>query len=152
MSRNAGRNAGIAIALGAGIAAAPVLAADDFYAVGTALFGENEVGHEGAGEDASGSFSGEIDMEAGTLCYFLEIEGLDGFTAGHIHKGDKNSNGPPVAVLELAGGGADAEAVCAEVDAELLEDIGKNGEDYYVNVHTRRYPAGAIRGQLGDQG
>ena len=120
-------------------------AQDEAVALGASLFGENVVGGKGAGEDASGNFEGEIDMEAGTLCYFLEIEDLDGYTAAHIHKGKAGKNGPPVVTLELA---SDEEA-CVEVEADVLKAIAKDQEAYYVNVHTTAHPAGAIRGQLG---
>lgn len=134
--------------LGASIVAAPAALADEhLHALGASLFGANEVGHQGAGEDASGDFSGEIDMEAGTLCYYLEVEELDGFTAAHIHKGKEGKNGPPVVVLELTG--EDGEETCAQVDGEVLAAIASDHEDYYVNVHTSEFPAGAIRGQLG---
>ena len=38
---------------------------------------------------------------------------------------------------------------CVEgVDSELIQRIIDNPGRYYVNVHNRRYPAGAIRGEL----
>lgn len=132
-----------AVLIGGALAAAPLLAEEK--AVGASLFGENEVGHEGAGEDAGGDFSGFIDTEAGTLCYYLETYGLDTVTAAHLHKGRDGSNGDPVVVLEA---NADDE-VCVEVEAGLLSDIARREKDYYVNVHTEAYPAGAVRGQLG---
>ena len=128
------------------LATTAALAQDTVTMLGAQMYGEQEVGHEGAGEDAGGDFVAEIDSEAGTLCYFLDTYGLDDVTAAHVHKAPDGENGPPVVVLEV---GADDE-VCAEVEAELLGDIAANPDQYYVNVHTAAIPAGAIRGQLGD--
>lgn len=140
-------------ALSAGLALGLVGAAqaqDDgnFAYVGTSLFGENEVGHEGAGKQASGDFTAELDLSNGRLCYLLEVAGLDDFAAAHVHEGDAGKNGPPVATLQLAGD--DGEDVCMDVDAELLRKIAKNPARYYVNVHTAALPEGAVRGQLGE--
>lgn len=147
--RMQGRTLGWMLLGGAALAAAPVLADGHEEAheraLGASLFGMNEVGHEGAGEDAGGDFSGIIDMEAGTLCYYLETYGLEDVAAAHVHKGAAGENGPPVVVLEA---NADDE-VCAEVEADVLTDMAANEEGYYVNVHTAAIPAGAIRGQLG---
>ena len=140
----------VSLAVGASltaIAAAPLLAQDEPMMVSASLYGSNEVGHKGAGDDASGDFTGEINMDAGTLCYFLDIEGLDDVTAAHVHKGAKGKNGPPVVVLETDN--PDGDEICAEVEASVLADIAKNEDDYYVNVHTASIPAGAIRGQFG---
>lgn len=130
-----------------GMAVAPAQADEEVHSLGASLFGENEIGHEGAGEDAGGDFTGEIDTGRGTLCYYLEVYGLDEVTAAHIHKGKEGENGPPVVVLEFES--ADRDEVCLEVEAELLADMARHEERYYVNVHTAAYPAGAIRGQLG---
>lgn len=127
----------------AGLVAAPALAQDRYAYVGTSLFGHLEVGHKGAGDEASGDFTAELDLVDGKMCYTLEIVDLDGFTAAHIHKAEKGKNGPPVVTLELA-----SEDKCVDVDVELLKDIAKKKHKYYVNVHTEAYPQGAIRGQL----
>lgn len=146
--------------IGTGLAAATALAlisssaahAQDragegqFTYLGTSLFGENEVGHKGAGEEASGDFSAELDLANNRMCYLLEVLGLDDFTAAHIHEGGKGKNGPPVITLELAAD--DGEDVCVDVAPELIRKIARNPSRYYVNVHTSAFPAGAVRGQL----
>lgn len=125
------------------LAAAPAHSQKQYAYTGTSMFGEYEVGHKGAGEEASGDFSAEFDLLSGKMCYILEVNGLSGFTAAHIHKAEKGKNGPPVVTLELA-----SQDRCIDVDVELLKDIAKNEHKYYVNVHTEAFPAGAIRGQL----
>lgn len=138
-----------ALALALGIAgAAAAQDSGNFAYVGASLFGENEVDHTGAGEEASGDFSAELDLAKGRMCYLLEVDGLDTFTAAHIHEAAPGKNGPPVAALELAGDSGDD--VCTDVDAELLKKIARSPERYYVNVHTAAFPEGAIRGQLGE--
>ncbi|QFT78221.1 CHRD domain-containing protein [Erythrobacter sp. THAF29] len=129
--------------IGAGLVAAPTLAQAQYAYTGTSMFGSYEVGHDGAGEEASGDFTAEMDLENGKMCYMLEISGLEGFTAAHIHKAEKGQNGPPVVTLELA-----SDDKCIDVDVELMKDIAKNEHKYYVNVHTEAFPQGAIRGQL----
>lgn len=116
--------------------------------VGTSLFGDQEVDTEGAGEDASADFMAEFDYQEGRVCYMLEMDGLKDFTAAHIHKGKIGENGPPVMTLELSKDGAD---VCQDADVALMKEIAENEADYYVNLHTKRYPNGAVRGQLGQE-
>ncbi|MBA4162845.1 MAG: hypothetical protein C0515_12360 [Novosphingobium sp.] len=133
----------LSLALGSGAA----LAQDNVAYVGTGLFGENETG-KGAGEEASGDFSAELDMGKGRLCYMLEVDGLDEVTGAHIHEGGKGNDGPPVLTLQLAGPSGDD--ICVAVDRELLTNMARNKARYYVNVHTVAFPDGAIRGQLSD--
>ena len=55
----------LAIAGACALAATPALGQEAFKAIGASLFGDNEVGHEGAGDEAGGDFEGMIDHEAG---------------------------------------------------------------------------------------
>lgn len=138
----------VPLSLGAGVLAlaCPAFAQDNLAYIGTSLFGEQEVGHDGAGEDASGDFSAELDLAKGRMCYMLELEGLDTFTAAHLHEAAIGKEGPPVLSLQLLG--EDGEDICVDVDPELLKKIARNKQRFYVNVHTEAFPAGAIRGQL----
>lgn len=136
-----------ALPFAAALIAAPAMAQGDSVFIGTSMFGEYETDGEGAGEDAVGDFSAELDMKAGQMCYMLEVEGLDTVTAAHVHRGKLGEDGPPVVTLELMGD--DGDDVCVEVEPDLLKDIANNRPGYYINVHTEEFPSGAIRGQLG---
>ena len=98
------------------------------------------------GGAGSGSVTVVVDPPKGTVCYIMNVAGLDNVTAAHIHKGGPGENGPPVVPLEAPAGGASGGCVpvTAEVSAALLANPG----GYYVNVHTQALPSGAIRGQL----
>lgn len=120
-------------------------AQDNLAYLGTSLFGEYVVGG-GAGEDASGDFTAELDLAKGRMCYLLEVDGLDIFSSAHIHEGAKGENGPPAIELQLSGPKGDD--ICVNADPALLKDIVKRKDRYYVSVHTVSFPDGAVRGQL----
>lgn len=139
-----------AMVAAAGLLVSMPLAAQDederYGYVGTSLFGDQEVDTEGAGENASADFMAEFDYQEGRICYLLELTELKNFTAAHIHKGKVGENGPPVITLKLS---ADGDDVCEPADVAVMKDIAANEADYYVNVHTKKFPQGAVRGQLG---
>lgn len=103
-----------------------------------------------------------VDGDPATLCYVLEVSGIqlvpvgDGMAA-HIHEGGPDENGPVVAVLA---GPEDGDAGDCLTEGEsgkfpteeagIVQRILNNPEDFYINVHNPRFPDGAIRGQLMD--
>lgn len=106
-----------------------------------------------------------IDDDPKTLCYALvdikkvgELEQPPGNgRAAHIHEGTQGVNGPIVANLAWPQDGQAGDCLTeSEVgkfptgEFGIVQRILKNPQNFYVNLHNAEYPAGAIRGQLGE--
>ena len=111
----------------------------------TALTGAAEVPGPG---DSDGSGTAIIELNSGTgeICYELTVMDIASAAAAHIHVGAAGVAGPVVVGLQPPSDGSSS--ACATVSAELIKEIRKNPENYYVNVHNADFPAGAVRGQL----
>ena len=94
----------------------------------------------------SGTFRYQLVTKTHLLCYSLEWSGIDTPYASHIHKAPKGVEGN--VVVPLSASSPVKHSGCVKVPASLLAAIGKNPGAYYVNVHTKKYPGGALRGQL----
>jgi hypothetical protein len=86
------------------------------------------------------------DMKEGLLCWSLSVKGINPAIAAHIHKAAAGAAGPIVVPLSAPTPGSKG---CVGTSRALIRDIVANPAQYYVNVHTRDFPAGAVRGQLG---
>ena len=140
------RIAWIAAAVMVAGAGSAVWAQERYAYIGTSMFGSEVIGGGGADKEALGDFTAEMDLQKGRICYLLEVEGLDGMTAAHIHEGSKTKDGPPVVTLDISDSKGDD--ICQDADPEVLKKIARNKKNYYVNVHSIGFPEGAIRGQL----
>jgi hypothetical protein len=116
------------------------------------LLGGNEVSDEGQANvgDPNGVGSATVLVAGTTLCFGLTVNNLDAPTAAHIHQGRAGVNGPIVVPLTAPKtGDPGASSGCIpDVEPDLVEEILTHPEEFYVNVHTEKFPAGAIRGQL----
>jgi hypothetical protein len=116
----------------------------------TALTGAAEV--PGPGDpNASGTAFITLNQGQGEVCFDLSWAGIDGtVTAAHIHVGPAGVAGPVVVPLfSGAFAGTDSASACISgVSEELIKAIRHDPANYYVNVHSTVFPAGAIRGQL----
>jgi hypothetical protein len=102
--------------------------------------------------DATGSARVTVNQGIKEVCWSVSVENVDlPLVAAHIHTGNANVAGPPTIFL-IPANEQDADGVlngCATVDRTLAHGLILHPEDYYVNVHTALFPAGAARGQLG---
>jgi hypothetical protein len=118
----------------------------------TTLTGAAEV--PGPGDpDASGTAFITLNQGQGEVCFDLSWALIDGtVTAAHIHVGPAGVAGDVVVPL-FAGAlaGTDSASGCISgVSEELIKAIRQDPASYYVNVHSDVFPAGAVRGQLGN--
>jgi hypothetical protein len=86
-----------------------------------------------------------LDGAKGRVCWTFEgITGIGKALAAHIHKAPVGKAGAIVVPL-----GASYKAKgCTTATKTVVAGIEAKPNAYYVNVHTAKYPAGAIRGQL----
>ena len=105
----------------------------------------------GKAEVPKGSSSGSgivvlhLDAKKGTVCWvFQKVAKIDKPSAAHIHKGAAGKAGPVVVPL----GTAYKVKGCAKGSSATIAAIEEHPGRYYVNIHTAKFPAGAIRGQL----
>jgi hypothetical protein len=114
----------------------------------TILIGAEEVPGPG---DPDGIGTAHLTLNPGQdeVCWDINVSNITlPATAAHIHIAPRGVAGP--VVVPLSAPGADGRSTgCTSASRDLILDIIRNPENYYVNVHTRDYPAGAVRGQLG---
>ena len=96
--------------------------------------------------DGRGSAEVHIADPLDRVCYEINVNNLIDVTAAHIHRGAAGVAGPPVITLQAPTDGH-SEA-CEDIDGSLADEIEANPGAFYVNVHTREHPDGAVRGQL----
>jgi Cu/Zn superoxide dismutase len=96
---------------------------------------------------ATGLFSATVTRlgSEGTITWRLTFSGLTGRAfAAHIHSGPRNKSGP--VIVSLCSPCKSGASGRANVDESVLKAL-ESGKTY-VNVHTRKNPAGEIRGQI----
>jgi hypothetical protein len=133
------------------------------------LTGYQEATPAGVSSAATGSFEAAIDDDAQTIDYTLSYDGLEApVLFAHIHFGNRFTSGGVSAFL-CGGGGKPACPQSGTVTGTITaaDVIGPAGQGIapgefgelvaamragvtYANVHSTKFPAGEIRGQIDD--
>lgn len=142
--------AGAGAAAAVAIAVPLMLAPADATTTTTSLVANMDGPSEVPPADANGTgqifvFTTASDPTA--LCYVIFVDQIGKPVAAHIHPGAVGEVGDPIVPLKAPADGDTAG--CTDVRERLLARILNNPQNFYVNVHNRRFPDGAIRGQLG---
>jgi CHRD domain len=113
----------------------------------TTLTGAAEV--PGPGDpNGTGTATIRLNQGQGKVCFVLTASNITlPATLAHIHVGRAGTFGDPVVTLVppdatgMSGG-------CVSAPKATIKAIRRNSANYYVNIHTSDFGAGAIRGQL----
>lgn len=112
--------------------------------------------------EAKGDAEFKLSGDGSKMSFKIDVKSLENATSAHIHQGKKGQSGPPVVMLftgpkkagkfsgTLAKGditAADLKGSLAGKKLDAFADMLKSG-DYYVNVHSDKYPDGELRGQI----
>jgi CHRD domain len=128
------------------------VAAADEVRLTARLTGEAEI--PGPGDD-DGRGRAFIKLGEDEVCFTVRWKNIEAPTAAHIHVGEPDvagdivvglfmSTSPLPETISRVGG-------CVAADPALIDAIADDPGGYYVNVHNVDFPAGAIRGQLGEE-
>ena len=96
--------------------------------------------------DGGGTVQVTLNSDKNEVCYDVTVTKIDEATAAHIHEGAMGKDGPVKVGLDTPKGGATKG--CKSADAAVVKDMMANPANYYVNVHSKDFPKGAVRGQL----
>jgi hypothetical protein len=94
----------------------------------------------------TGTFRFQLIPSKGQVCYSLTWSKIGTALSSHIHKGAKGKSGP--VVIPLSAVAPVKHSGCVKAAKSLIQAIQAHPSRYYVNVHTAKYPGGAIRAQL----
>ncbi len=135
--------------LAALVLALPASAGEGRATLEANLTGEKEVPGPG---DPNGIGKAEVKVFREEVCYTLTFKRIAPATAAHIHEGRKGVPGPVVVTLfNRPNNPVESPARisdCVDIEPSLSEALREHPGRYYVNVHNKPYPDGAIRGQL----
>lgn len=111
------------------------------------MLGRNEIPGPGDADAFGVAF---VRFDGTQTCFTLTWRNLAAPTRAHIHQGARDVAGP--IVLPFFEGEVPAPISsahgCVTGGEELINDIRSHPDQFYVNIHTAAFPAGAIRGQL----
>ncbi len=108
---------------------------------------------EGAGEssdalDGVNKGFAVLHLERTAIRFSIDAPGLETVVATHIHHGSAGTNGPMVWEINPGYKGDSVHGSASGIPPGVITLIARDPAEYYVKLHTLKFPGGAIRGQL----
>ena len=105
--------------------------------------------HPGPGDpDGGGGASIELNGETGQLCLTLTLSAVGPPTDVHLHQAPHGQTGPMVLAVPSPAEAAPPGPVCVAIARDVSKKLRDDPTGYYLEVHNREFPDGALRGQL----
>lgn len=100
-------------------------------------------------EGAAGAAVVALVPQRNEMCVEIDVRDLDQPTAAHLHEAPSGTTGEVVLALAAPEHGEARVDACVSAGPHVLRRIGDEPSKFYVDVHSTRFPDGALRGQLG---
>src|SRR5256714_2207823 len=101
--------------------------------------------------DPKGSATGIVRVQGDRVTFAFSWKGISAPTLGHIHEGVKGVNGDvkvPLFTTPMPDTATAAAGVLTVSDPAIADALRANPSGFYLNLHTKEFPGGAVRGQL----
>lgn len=98
--------------------------------------------------DPEGRGFAVLRLEKTAIGFRIETHGLGTVTASHIHHGASGVNGPMLWEINPGFAGDSTEGEATGIPPGVLKLLAAEPSEFYVKLHTMKFPGGAIRGQL----
>jgi hypothetical protein len=101
--------------------------------------------------DLKGSATAVLRVQGDRITYAFSWKGISAPQLGHIHQGAKGANGPvaiPLFTTAMPDTATAAAGVLTVDDPATADALRANPSDFYLNLHTKEFTGGAVRGQL----
>ncbi len=101
--------------------------------------------------DPDGSATGLVRVQGDRVTFAFSWKGISAPTLGHIHEGRTGVNGAvkvPLFGTPMPDTVTAAAGVLTVSDPAIADALRANPTGLYLNLHTKEFPGGAVRGQL----
>jgi hypothetical protein len=97
--------------------------------------------------DPAATGSARLELGGASIRFHIRTANLGKVVATHLHQGGAGVNGP-MAIELNPGFTGDVLDGSIPVESDLSARVLANPSQYYVKLHSLKFPGGAIRGQL----
>src|SRR4051794_17492602 len=127
------------------LGAANTISAGNVYSL--TLSGANE--RPAGDNDATGTAVIRVRAD-NQVCYRINVRNIPlPATGAHIHKGPATGTGPIVVPFTAPDASGVSSGCTTPTDTSIVGEIKSTPANFYANVHSTEFPAGAVRAQLG---
>ena len=84
------------------------------------------------------------------ICFRITYRNLEQVTGSHLHRGDQGEIARPIVTLFEGDEASPARGCVRDVRKRIVKRLKRKPEAHYVDIDTKAYPDGAVRGQLHD--
>lgn len=117
------------------------------------MTGAQIVNDDGGAPRGVGQATLTVDEAVGRVCFEIAYSGLGGRAmAGYLREGDPGQMARPALTLFADRAASPARGCIGDVRARTITALSEHPAAHYVDLATRRFPKGAVRGQLRDSG